>query len=311
MCVAVDDAGFELNSINPAGGANEWTGTQINAGPLYGVSCPDTSGCSVVDGNGNAAWGSPTPSNLALPSITGQAQQGTQLTEVHGTWTPPPDSYRLQWERCSATGASCSDISGATGSSYTPVAADVGSTIRVLELASNSNGDGATVESQHTAVVQATPSGVGTPPSSSVSPGPSASPSGPGTATISSTTTSGTNARILVRCAGSAGAVCPLVLTLTVKETIKRGEVVAVTAKAKQTKKVVVLGTTTIALAAGQSKLVTVSLNAHGKQLLSRRHTLKVKLAIAQSTKTVFSTTITFKAAAAKRGPYAPAEEAR
>ena len=290
MCVAVDDSGFEINSINPAGGANEWTGTQINAGPLYGVSCPDTSGCAVVDGNGNAAWGGSTPSNVTLPSITGQTKQGSQLTEVHGTWTPSPTSYSTQWERCNAAGASCSDITGAISSSYTLAAADVGSTIRVLELASNANGDGATVESTQTTVVQVLPT------SSSGTPGPPPSPSGgAGTATVKRTTTSGANARILVSCTGGAGATCSLALRLTVNETIKRGKVIAVTARTMLKKKTVMLGTTTVKLKAGQSELVKVSLNAAGRRLLSQRHTLKVKLAIAQSAKTISSTTITFK----------------
>ena len=296
MCVAVDGSGFEINSINPSGGADEWTGTSINEGPLFGVSCPDTSGCAVVDGNGDAAWGGSTPSNLTLPSITGQATQGSQLIEVHGTWTPSPTNYSMQWERCNAAGASCSDISGATGSSYTLTSADVGSTIRALELASNANGDGATVESPQTAVVQASPAG------SSGAPGPPAIPSGGvGAATIKGTSTSGTNVKILLSCTGPAGATCPVGLTLTVKETIKRGKVIAVAATAKLKKKVVVVGTTTVTLGAGQSKTVTVSLNAVGKRLLAKSHTLKVKLAITESTNTVFSTTITIRSQVKKK----------
>jgi Ig domain of plant-specific actin-binding protein len=149
-----------------------------------------------------------------LPSITGQATQGSQLNEVHGTWTPSATNYNVQWERCNAAGANCSDISGATGYSYTLASADVGSTIRVLELASNANGDGAIVESPQTAVVQALP------PSSPGAPGPPTSPSGgAGTASFTGATTIRTNAKILVRCTGGAGATCSLALSLTVNET--------------------------------------------------------------------------------------------
>jgi hypothetical protein len=298
MCVAVDGSGFEINSINPAGGANEWTATGITGAPLYGVSCPDTTGCAAVDGNGNAAWGGATPSNLTLPSISGQAIQGSQLIEVHGTWAASPMSYRLQWERCNATGAACSDISGATGSSYVLAAADVGATIRVLEVGSNAIGDGVAVESGQTGVVQALPSVPPPPPGgSSGSPSP---PSGgssgrAGSATIKHVTVSSTGAMVLVSCSGAAGANCSLNLSLTVKETINGGKVIAITTTARPKKKVVVLGTRTVTVGAGQTEVIKISLNTAGKRLLSQSHTLKVKLEITQSGKTVFSTTITFK----------------
>jgi hypothetical protein len=48
-------------------------------------------------------------------------------------------------------------IAGATGQTYTLVAADVGSTIRVVETASNANGAGAGSSSNPTAVVTAVP----------------------------------------------------------------------------------------------------------------------------------------------------------
>jgi hypothetical protein len=88
---------------------------------------------------------------------------------------------------------------------------------------------------------------------------------------------------------------------LIVTETIKSGKVIGVTARTRLKKKVVVLGTTTVTLGAGQSKVVTVSLNSAGKRLVSQRHTLRVKLAVTESTKTVFSTTITFKAKPKKK----------
>jgi hypothetical protein len=223
MCVAVDDSGFELNSVDAAGGANEWTGTGITDGSLYGVSCPDTSGCVAVDGNGSAAWGGTTPSNLTAPSITGPAIQGTQLTEMHGTWTPSPTSYSIQWDRCNTAGASCSEISGAADFSYTLTSADVGSTIRVSELASNGNGDGATIESAQTAVVQAVPASSpgapGPPPSAGAGTATSAS-SEAAIASIAAATTHGANAKIVVKCTAGAGATCSIDLTLTVTETL-------------------------------------------------------------------------------------------
>lgn len=292
QCVAVDDTGFEVNSIDPTGGAEEWTGTEVVGlaglgSSLYAISCPDSTGCLTVDGNGSPWWGGPTPSNLTSPSIAGQATQGDTLSEQHGTWTDSPTSYSLQWERCSESEASCTDIANATGSSYVLTGADVGSTIRVSETASNANGDGATVESPQTAVVQsASLSGTGAAAGSG---------GGAGNATIKHATTSGTTAKVQVSCAGAAGATCSLVLRLTVKETIKGSKVIAVTAKAKTKKTVVILATTTVTLRAGQRKTVDVLLNSAGKRLLSQWHTLKVKLAVTQSGKPALSTTIRFE----------------
>ena len=70
------------------------------------------------------------PSNTAKPTISGTMQQGSQLTMDKGTWTgTAPISYAYQWQNCNP---SCSNISGATGSTYTLVAGDVGDTLDVL-----------------------------------------------------------------------------------------------------------------------------------------------------------------------------------
>ena len=80
--------------------------------------------------------------------------------------------------------------------------------------------------------------------------------------------------------------------------------IIAVTARKKQpkTRKVIVtVGTARgITLTAGQSKVVKISLNGTGKNLLHSHHTLKVTLDVTQSlgggrSKTL-SQTVTFKA---------------
>jgi hypothetical protein len=184
MCAAVDSAGYELNAINPAGGAGEWTYTLISSSAsVWGISCPSTAGCLAVDGAGHAPWGAPTPSNLTPPTIAGTAVQGGTLTEGRGRWTDSPTSYQVQWERCDAADAHCTDIANATAQQYVPAAADLGSTIRVLELASNANGDGAVGESAQTAVVAAAPNPVA-PGNNPVVPGNTAAPRVSGTAEV-------------------------------------------------------------------------------------------------------------------------------
>ena len=49
-------------------------------------------------------------------------------------------SYAYQWQDCSASGTSCSNVAAATSSGYKPVAGDVGHTLRAVVSASNAGG---------------------------------------------------------------------------------------------------------------------------------------------------------------------------
>jgi virginiamycin B lyase len=114
-------------------------------------------------------------------------------------------------------------------------------------------------------------------------------------------TVKGTAARIPISCKGSTGSSCELTATLTVTEKLRGGKVIAVTAASAMPKpKVVVLGTDTVSITAGQRKTVRIAMNAVGRQLLARRRALKVKLAITQprggKNRLVYSQKLTFKA---------------
>jgi hypothetical protein len=83
--------------------------------------------------------------------------------------------------------------------------------------------------------------------------------------------------------------------------------VVAVTAsksKPAQTTRMVVLGSAKVRLAAGKSTTVKLTLNAAGKKLLAKHHTLKTKLAVTTKngtkTQTLKTATLTFKATEAQ-----------
>jgi hypothetical protein len=121
------------------------------------VSCASFSFCVAVDEIGNALTytGVAPPSNNAPPTISGTAQQGQTLTEVHGSWSNSPTSYSYQWEDCDSSGSNCTPIAGATNQTYSLTSADVGHTIRVSESATNAGGTGAAAPSGPTAVVQA------------------------------------------------------------------------------------------------------------------------------------------------------------
>jgi hypothetical protein len=93
------------------------------------------------------------PQNTGLPTITGTASPGQTLTAATGAWLNSPTAFTYEWQRCDASGSACAPISGATGTTYTVSAADVGSTIRVSVTAGNGLGSSAPALSAPTAVV--------------------------------------------------------------------------------------------------------------------------------------------------------------
>ncbi|PPF58915.1 hypothetical protein C5C13_07165 [Clavibacter michiganensis] len=88
------------------------------------------------------------------PSITGTAQVGSTLFAVTGTWAPQPDSFTFKWW---SNGVA---ISGATGSAYTLVAADLGKKITLTVTANKAGYTSLAKSSAATATVAAAPSPV-------------------------------------------------------------------------------------------------------------------------------------------------------
>jgi surface antigen len=76
----------------------------------------------------------PTPTNTALPSITGTAQVGSTLTCSNGSWSNSPTSYAEQWLRDGSA------ISSATASTYELVSADADHDLSCKVTASNAGG---------------------------------------------------------------------------------------------------------------------------------------------------------------------------
>jgi hypothetical protein len=77
------------------------------------------------------------PRNTELPTVSGTPAAGETLTATPGTWSGKPTSFAYQWQRCDAAGATCTDISGATGQAYVIAEVDFGSTLRVAVTARN------------------------------------------------------------------------------------------------------------------------------------------------------------------------------
>jgi hypothetical protein len=119
----------------------------------------------------------------------------------------------------------------------------------------------------------------------------------------------GTAASLSVTCTAAQYAtgpsICPLALSLSVRETRKGGKVTAIAAKSKAkpkaTKRTVSIGTKTAALMSGQgAKKYTVTLNKVGQSLLKSHHTLTVKLTASSSGSVISTQTVTFKEPAKK-----------
>lgn len=83
--------------------------------------------------------GNSAPTSVAAPALTvAYAHVGYAIKAGPGTWDAPSPSLKYQWQQCDSSGANCVDIAKATGSSYTPVVADVAKKLRVGVTPTNS-----------------------------------------------------------------------------------------------------------------------------------------------------------------------------
>jgi hypothetical protein len=119
--------------------------TNLTSLPANWPSGSGSSACSLSAYVSSSAPSSPSspvsaPSSTSSPAIRGTAQEGDTLTTSNGSWSGSPTSYAYQWEDCNTSGGTCVSISGATGSTYTLAASDVGSTIRSVVMATNAGG---------------------------------------------------------------------------------------------------------------------------------------------------------------------------
>lgn len=233
--------------------------------------------------------------NDELPTILGSATTGQTLSESHASWFNEPTSYSDQWQRCDSGGNNCQAIVGATGPSYTLTSADVGSTLRVQETATNSEGTSSPEVSAQTAVVQAGPAGSTNAGGSTTSGGSSSgagsngSISGGGTrATISSAQIAALLGKQLVP-TGKATAILGLLknggLTMSF-QALEAGTLTvqwyavpsgAKLAKRNKAKPVLIASGQTSFAEPGTSK-VKVRLTADGKKLLKHAKTVKVEV---------------------------------
>ena len=128
-------------SWTPIAGATAGTyvlaAADIGAIVRVNVTAANSYGSASSANAGTGAIVSGAPHSTAAPTVAGTPQQGQVLTASTGTWSPAGTTYGYQWQRSSDGGQTWNAIPGATSSTYTPAAADIGSNVRVTLTATN------------------------------------------------------------------------------------------------------------------------------------------------------------------------------
>jgi hypothetical protein len=109
--------------------------TGTTNGTLYGGQ---TSGWLTMTAGQTVTLSPADPRNTVAPVISGTPAAGSTLTTTDGTWTGTPTiAIARQWQRRANATAAWTDIPGATGSTYTVAADDVGQSLRAVITAGN------------------------------------------------------------------------------------------------------------------------------------------------------------------------------
>jgi hypothetical protein len=105
------------------------------------------------------------PTNSSPPSANGDASVGSTLTASPGTWDGSgPISFQYQWQVCGGDGKNCHDVAGETDKTYKVRSGDLGNTLRVRVIASNSDGSSSATSDATAKVAAASPAPTPTAP---------------------------------------------------------------------------------------------------------------------------------------------------
>ena len=133
------DVGGAVLAVVTAGNAGG------NASATSGITGPVLPLAPAINANG-------------APTITGTAQQGDALSVSPGSWSNGPTGFSYQWEDCDTSGNNCAAITGATSSSYTLQASDVGGTVLAVVTAGNAGGNASATSGITSPALPAVPS---------------------------------------------------------------------------------------------------------------------------------------------------------
>ena len=115
-----DSSGANCTDISNAS-ASTYTLSSTDVGHTIRsvVTAANNGGSNTASSAETAAVTMAPPVNSAVPAISGSPVQGQALTTSNGSWSGSPTSYLYVWEDCNSSGASCTDISNASTSTYT------------------------------------------------------------------------------------------------------------------------------------------------------------------------------------------------
>ena len=149
--------GFTYQWLDCDGSGANCTQIPTATGATYTVQTADvgsTIECVVTasNGGGTASVTSPptvvaiaaqAPTMVSPPSVGagGEPAVGVPYYAYAGTWSGTPTvTYSYQWSACNSTGTLCTQIAGATGTTYVLTAADIGQFLQVQVTAINTGG---------------------------------------------------------------------------------------------------------------------------------------------------------------------------
>jgi hypothetical protein len=129
----LQDGRLHVKNSDTASADVPLTGTTV--GDLYGGQ---KSGWTSIAAGSERVFSPNDPANVTAPVVSGVPRPGNTLTAGKGSWSGTPTlDYGYQWQRCSAGGNGCENITGATASHYEVATGDLGSTLRAVVSAGN------------------------------------------------------------------------------------------------------------------------------------------------------------------------------
>jgi hypothetical protein len=138
-CGAISGATSQTRVVE-AGDVGGTLRVAVTATNAAGTSAAVSGPTAVVAPPGSA------PNATKQPDPHGTFQVGQTIDVDAGTWSgTAPITFSFQWQRCSGTGASCANISGATGQTFLLTVADVGAKLRAVVTAKNAVGSNSAV----------------------------------------------------------------------------------------------------------------------------------------------------------------------
>lgn len=167
----LDLGGLKVLSMSSAGAVTATYGLPI--GPLAGVFAADGNLWMRGQLKVFQMLTGQVPALTTAPGLgpTAGVVAGTVITTSNGAWRYLPTSYGYQWQRCTSSDpATCANIAGATGQSYTATADDNGKYVRAGVTATNANGASAPAYTAPLAVGSAAPPAPPAPPAPATGP---------------------------------------------------------------------------------------------------------------------------------------------